>query len=45
MNQAFGVMNRLGREGMITMSPKRRSLYTVYLPDSHHTIPLTTPMF
>lgn len=43
-NQVFVVIDRLSREGVLTMSPKGRGQYAITFPSTHQTMRLTTPM-
>lgn len=43
-NQVFVIIDRLSREGVLTMSPKGRSQYAITFPTTHDTTPLTAPM-
>jgi hypothetical protein len=43
-NQVFVVIDRLSREGVLTMSPKGRGQYAITFPTTDHTMPLTTSL-
>jgi len=43
-NQVFVVIDRLSREGVLTLSPKGRSQFAIHLFDPHDTTPLTAAL-
>jgi hypothetical protein len=43
-NQIFVVIDRLSREGVLTMSPKGRGQYAITFSTDHAPTPLTAPM-
>jgi hypothetical protein len=43
-NQVFIVIDRLSREGVLTMSPKGRGQYAITFSTDHAPTPLTAPM-
>ena len=43
-NQVFMVIDRLSREGVLTMSPKGRGHYAITFPSTDHRVYLTTPI-
>src|SRR5512146_1921666 len=43
-NQVFVVIDRVSREGVLTMSPKARGQYAITFPSTHDTTPVTTSM-